>query len=63
MTNTIISISVELASEEIKCASLRSSKSLLDWDIVIFGPNVYEFISSYSFEPFIGENASTTPTR
>jgi len=44
----ILTVGVELASTDAQYASIRSKTSLLDWDIVLFKPQINDFIGSYS---------------
>ena len=55
MPKKIISVGVKLASSDVEYACLRSSKSLLDWDVVIFRPKLSTFISSYSYDYYMGK--------
>ena len=43
----ILSVGLEIASAETTHASFRSKTSLLDWDIVIFKPEISDFVDSY----------------
>ena len=58
----ILTISFELASPDTQYESFRSKTSLLDWDIVLFKPQIDEFISSYSEyfqgKPSLSDSAS-----
>ena len=46
-TKKILTVGLELASSDTEYASFRSKMSLLDWDIVLFKPQIGDFISSY----------------
>jgi len=42
-TRRILTIGLELASNDTKFASFRSNTSLLDWDVVLFKPDIEDF--------------------
>jgi len=56
----ILTVGLELASPDAQLASLRSNTSLLDWDIVLFKPDIHEFMQ-YS-EYFQGKPRLTDRT-
>ncbi|WP_240989718.1 hypothetical protein [Cupriavidus taiwanensis] len=60
MSKKIISVGFSLASPEIEYAEFRSKVSLLDWDIVLFRPDIDEFVS-YS-EKFQGKPSLSDST-
>ncbi|WP_137111944.1 hypothetical protein [Rhodobacter sp. SY28-1] len=61
MTKRIAAVGVELASSSVEHIELLSRKSLLDWDIVIFRPNVngLEADSHYNGRRSFGAHYST----
>jgi hypothetical protein len=58
----IITVGLELASPDTEYASFRSNISLLDWDIVLFKPQIEDFISIYpeyfQGKPSLGDRES-----
>lgn len=48
MKKEIISVGIDLASEEVAQSEIESRQSLLDWDIVLFRPDISPFIHSYA---------------
>jgi hypothetical protein len=44
----ILTVGVELASPDTQYASFQSKMSLLDWDIVLFKPQIGDFVSAYA---------------
>lgn len=48
MSKTILTIGFDTASPNTKYESFRSHASLLDWDIVLFRPDISEFWGTYS---------------
>lgn len=58
----ILTVGLELAVTETTYASFRSKMSLLDWDIVLFKPEISEFVesyySTYQGKPSLGDTAS-----
>ncbi|MFQ6333720.1 hypothetical protein [Methylophilus sp. 3sh_L] len=58
----ILTVGLELAAAETTYASFRSKMSLLDWDIVLFKPDIYEFVenyyTTYQGKPSLGDTAS-----
>lgn len=57
----IISIAAELASDDIEYCSFDSDSSLLDWDIVLFKPVIYEFANYsdyYQGKPSLSDSSS-----
>ncbi|MGB8842514.1 MAG: hypothetical protein WCC64_15750, partial [Aliidongia sp.] len=47
MSKSILTIEVKLASSDIKSEIFMSKASLLDWDIVLFKPNISGFLYGY----------------
>lgn len=43
----ILTVGLELAAAETTYASFRSKMSLLDWDIILFKPQISEFVEQY----------------
>lgn len=61
MSKKIISVGFSLASPEIEYAEFRSKVSLLDWDIVLFKPDVDEFVSygdTFQGKPSLSDSTS-----
>jgi hypothetical protein len=56
MPKRIVSIGVSISGEDIEYASLRSNLSLLDWDIVIFRPDISEF-TRYCRDTYMGKKS------
>jgi hypothetical protein len=56
MPKRIVSIGVSVAGEDVEYASLRSNLSLLDWDIVIFRPDISEF-TRYCSDTYMGKRS------
>lgn len=57
----ILTIGLGLASADAQYASFRSKTSLLDWDVVLFKPQISEFISYRDYfqgKPSLNESAS-----
>jgi hypothetical protein len=58
----ILTVGFELASPDTQYASFRSKMSLLDWDIVLFKPQISDFVSayydSYQGKPSLDDSAS-----
>lgn len=58
----ILTVGLELAATETTYASFRSKMSLLDWDIVLFKPEISEFVENYytthQGKPSLGDTAS-----
>lgn len=57
----IITIGFELASSDTKYESFRSKISLLDWDIILFKPQISEFTSNseyYKGKPSLSDSTS-----
>ncbi len=57
----IISVEVELASDDVEYCSFNSDSSLLDWDIVLFKPVIYEFANHsdyYQGKPSLSDSNS-----
>lgn len=57
----ILSIGLELASSDTQYASFRSKTSLLDWDIVLFKPEIGDFTSYGEYfqgKPSLSDSAS-----
>lgn len=50
----ILTVGLELASNDAKYATFRSRTSLLDWDIVLFRPEISEFVGTY-YESYQGK--------
>jgi hypothetical protein len=50
MAARILTVGLELASDDVQHEEFTSRVSLLDWDIVLFRPVIDEFISSYGEE-------------
>jgi hypothetical protein len=60
-TKRILTIGLELASPDAQHASFRSKTSLLDWDIVLFKPEIDEFFSYGDYfqgKPSLSDSAS-----
>lgn len=55
MTKSILTIGFELASDNCHYQEFSSSVSLLDWDIILFDPDISDFIS-YS-ETYLGKRS------
>jgi hypothetical protein len=49
-TKRILTVGVELASDDIQYVEVTAKSSLLDWDIIIFKPDIGGFISTYHDE-------------
>ena len=62
MSIKILSVEVELASDSVEAAEITSKTSLLDWDVVLFRPNIDDFILGTTREhqgrPWLNERAS-----
>lgn len=62
MSKRILAIGVELASDDVTEIDFSAKTSLLDWDIVLFRPDVNEFIGAYpdhyQGKPSLGDTAS-----
>ena len=57
----ILTIGLELASSDTQYESLRSKTSLLDWDIVLFKPEIGDFTSYCEYlqgKPSLSDSAS-----
>jgi len=54
MLKNIIKIGIDIPGDESKYASLKSKLSLLDYDIAVVNPNIYEFYD-YSFDDYLGK--------
>lgn len=58
----VLTVGLELAAPEATNTSFRSKLSLLDWDIVLFRPEISEFVesyyTSYQGKPSLGDTAS-----
>ena len=57
----IMTIGFELASPDTQYESFRSKISLLDWDIILLKPEIYNFISDgqyYQGKPSLSDSAS-----
>ncbi|MDK9719261.1 MAG: hypothetical protein OEL57_15360, partial [Trichlorobacter sp.] len=50
----ILTIGLELASSETQYANFRSKLSLLDWDIILFKPEIGDFVEYYT-ENYLGK--------
>jgi len=60
-TRRILTVGLELASDDIKFADFRSKTSLLDWDIVLFKPEIEDFIGYGDYfqgKPSLSDSAS-----
>jgi hypothetical protein len=49
----VLTVGLELASSDTQSASFQSKQSLLDWDIVLFKPEISDFV--YSSEYYLGK--------
>lgn len=62
MAKKILTVGVALASDDIPYESFQSKVSLLDWDIIIFRPQLDDFITlyheSYNGKPSLNEKES-----
>jgi len=61
MAKNILTIGVELASEDARYEGFKSKVSLLDWDIILFTPVIDDFVSysaRYQGKPNLGESES-----
>lgn len=61
MSRKILTVGFELASPEIKAVNFQSKLSLLDWDIVLFKPDIDDFIDysdQYQGKPCLSDSAS-----
>lgn len=61
MSRRILTVGFELASPEIESTEFRSKVSLLDWDIVLFRPDIDEFISyndQFQGKPSLSDSVS-----
>jgi hypothetical protein len=47
MPKNILTLGLELASDDVQTAEFRSKTSLLDWDIVLFRPSIWEAAFAY----------------
>jgi hypothetical protein len=54
MPKKILTVGLELASDDAVHQGFTSKISLLDWDIVLFRPLIDEFIHSYSDNNYKG---------
>jgi hypothetical protein len=56
----ILAVGLELASSDAEHASFQSKMSLLDWDIVLFKPDISDFMSygDYKGKPSLSESSS-----
>src|SRR5450830_589384 len=50
----ILTVGLELASSETQYANFRSKLSLLDWDIILFKPEIGDFVDYYT-ENYLGK--------
>ncbi|MDE0644800.1 MAG: hypothetical protein OXH84_00975 [Gammaproteobacteria bacterium] len=54
----ILAIGVELASDKVEHSGFREKRSLLDWDIVLFKPDILEFCeyaNTFQGKPYLNE--------
>jgi hypothetical protein len=61
MSKKIIAIGLDLASDQVQKESFTSKASLLDWDIILFRPQISDFIrdaDTYQGRPSLEENSS-----
>jgi hypothetical protein len=57
----ILTVGIELASSDIQYASFSSKLSLLDWDIILFKPQIagtYLSTESYKGKPSLSDSSS-----
>jgi len=54
MPKNIIKIGIDIPGDESKYTSLKSKLSLLDYDIAVVNPNLYEFYD-YSYDDYLGK--------
>ncbi|MCW8857384.1 MAG: hypothetical protein OQJ95_08475, partial [Kangiella sp.] len=57
----IISVGFDIASFDVEYCDFDSEQSLLDWDIILFRPSVYNFMSysdTYKGKPSLSDNRS-----
>lgn len=61
MPKTILTVGFELASDDVSNEEFTSKASLLDWDIVLFKPDIQEFLHSssrYQGKPSLSDTES-----
>lgn len=62
MPKKILLIGLEIASDQVETREFSSKASLLDWDIVLFRPDISEFYnysqSSYQGKPNVDDSSS-----
>lgn len=54
MGKKILAVGLPLASDDVEFAEFNSKTSLLDWDVILFSPNINDFIG-YGSEKFQGK--------
>ena len=57
----ILTIGLELASNTVTHSKFREKRSLLDWDIILFKPQIFEFYDhedTYQGKPYLNEDDS-----
>jgi len=57
----ILSVGIELASDDIDFAPYDSDMSLLDWDVILFKPNINDFLdysATYQGKPSLSDSRS-----
>lgn len=57
----ILTVGLELASSDTQYASFRSKLSLLDWDIILFKPQIdefYSYVDYYQGKPSLSDSSS-----
>lgn len=58
----ILTVGLQLADNQSETVDFRSKTSLLDWDIVLFKPEIAEFVNSYydtyQGKPSLNDSAS-----
>lgn len=61
MSKKILTVGFEIWSPEVESAEFRSKVSLLDWDIILFRPDINEFVSytdQFQGKPSLNESVS-----
>lgn len=57
----IISVGFDIASDDVQYCDFNSEQSLLDWDIILFRPDIYEFLDysdTYKGKPSLSDSRS-----
>lgn len=66
MAKKIVSVGMLLAADEVEHVAFDTKASLLDWDIILFRPDIHDFtsydydMSDYLGKPCLGDHKSFT---